>query len=174
MQKVQRPIHSSFSARQCNSPGSARSQLPKAHVSWAFTIGTIHPLRKKLAEHGYCFIPKKSIKHCCTAFACTATRTATPTNFSDTTQHATNRTELFPARYAHGRTPANRVCRVPPSATFITFIISECYSSHCFADGATFFFPFFLQIYPSKNLCPSHLSCFRRCICDELIPVELR
>src|SRR5205823_2176626 len=40
--------------------------------------------------------------------------TATPTNFSDKTEHATNRTWMFPAQNGHGRTPANNACRVPP------------------------------------------------------------
>ncbi len=61
----------------------------------------------------------KGVTHCCTAFACTATRTATPTNFSDKTEHATNRTWIFPAQNGYGRSPANNVRRVPPSALLV-------------------------------------------------------
>jgi len=51
------------------------------------------------------------LKHCCTA-----TCTATPTNFNHKTQHTMNRIEPFQAQEGQGRTPANWVCRVPPSA----------------------------------------------------------
>src|SRR5690348_4272549 len=51
-----------------------------------------------------------------TAFACTATRTATPANISDKQQLTADRKGPFQAREGHGQTPANKACRVPPSA----------------------------------------------------------
>ena len=77
-----------------------------------------------MAQHPACSFGEGSseyrfhsfLKHCCTAFACTATHTATPTNSSDKKQHTTDRKEPFQAQEGHGRTPVNNVCRVPPSA----------------------------------------------------------
>jgi hypothetical protein len=58
----------------------------------------------------------RGITHCCTAFACTATRTATPANFSTKEQHTMDNTGSYQAREGHWQTPANKACRVPPSA----------------------------------------------------------
>jgi hypothetical protein len=87
--------------------------------------------------HGYCSFPK-SIKHCCTAFACTAT----PANISDKTEHATNRAELFPAQKGQGRTPANKVCRVPPSA--VPSFYFEPYHYSCDATSCLSFLSYHL------------------------------
>src|SRR6266566_231367 len=75
-------------------------------------------MTQRIDWHSYCSFPQ-SIKGCCTAFACTATRTATPANISDKTQHTTDRKEPFQAQDGQGRTPENKVCRVPLSALLV-------------------------------------------------------
>ena len=54
--------------------------------------------------------------YCRTRKRCTATRTATPANFSEKQQHAMDRLGPFQAQEGHRRTPADKACRVPPSA----------------------------------------------------------